>query len=104
MRWSIFLLFGAGTIGAAALAACGKHGNQFDNDGSLDNDGSTGDENDLLNSDGGGEGGNCRVCSSDLHSVLDCDNNVITACPPDQGCGPDGMCIPACDSARANQS
>jgi hypothetical protein len=103
MRWSFFLLALVGTIGAAALA-CGKGGNQFDNDGAIDDDGGNGDENDFLNTDGGGEGGLCRVCSSDLHSVLDCDNNVITTCPPDQGCGPDGMCVPACDSARANQS
>lgn len=103
MRWSIFLVALAATIAAAALAACGKHGSQFDNDGAVDDDAS-GDENDLFGTDGGGEGGLCRVCSSDLHSVLDCDNNVITTCPPDQGCGPNGLCIPACDSARANQS
>jgi hypothetical protein len=46
----------------------------------------------------------CAVhCSSDLHNVVDCNNNVITMCPADQGC--DGtMCVPACQSATDNKS
>ena len=42
-------------------------------------------------------------CSSDLHSVVDCNNNVVTMCPPDQGCS-GTMCVPACASATANKS
>jgi len=54
-----------------------------------------------------GAGGNtdCAVhCSADLHDVLDCNNMVITTCPPDQGCGPGGTCVSPCESASANKS
>jgi hypothetical protein len=47
----------------------------------------------------------CPKCSSDLHRVIDCDGTTLMTCPDDQGCDPvTGGCIPACDSARANQS
>jgi hypothetical protein len=46
----------------------------------------------------------CIECSADLHNVVDCDGNVILACPPDQGCSPDGTCVPACQSAELNKS
>ena len=39
----------------------------------------------------------------DLHDVIDCNGTVITACPPDQGCGA-GVCVPACTAATANKS
>jgi hypothetical protein len=49
-------------------------------------------------------GGSCEThCSDDLHTILDCHDQVVTTCPPDQGCGPDG-CVPACDSAIHSQS
>ncbi len=51
----------------------------------------------------GAAGGSCGACSADLHSILDCDGNVIETCPPDQGCGADG-CVPACQAAEENQS
>ena len=43
-------------------------------------------------------------CSADLHDVLDDQGNVVKTCPPDQGCGPNGTCVAACDSAIANKS
>ncbi len=52
---------------------------------------------------GTGDSGNCLKCSGDLHSVLDCNNNVVTQCPPDQGCA-GGTCVPACDAANVNKS
>ncbi len=51
----------------------------------------------------GGGGGCASHCSSDLHSVLDCDGKVLTTCAADQGCGPSG-CVPACESAKLNAS
>src|SRR5262249_22169235 len=41
-------------------------------------------------------------CSSDLHSILDCNNRVMQTCPTGQGCSGNG-CVPACDSATANK-
>jgi len=57
---------------------------------------------------GGGDGSGSNscgggMCSSDLHNVLDCDGNVVTTCPPDQGCSA-GACVPACQSAADNKS
>jgi hypothetical protein len=55
---------------------------------------------------GGDTGGNpgCGLkCSADLHDVVDCNGNVITQCPPDQGCG-GTTCVAACASADANKS
>ncbi len=43
-------------------------------------------------------------CSPDLHDVLDDQGNVVKTCPPDQGCGPNGTCVAACDSAIDNKS
>ncbi|MBK6696158.1 MAG: IgGFc-binding protein [Myxococcales bacterium] len=43
-------------------------------------------------------------CSSDLHEVLDCNDQVIKRCPEGEGCTPGGSCIPACESARLNKS
>ena len=54
-----------------------------------------------------GESGNsCSAsdqCSADLHSVLDCNGNVVSTCPADQGCSA-GSCVPACQSAADNKS
>lgn len=55
----------------------------------------------------GGSGGNSgceQHCSADLHSLLDCNDQLLMTCPPDQGCSPDGTCVPACESARLNKS
>jgi IgGFc binding protein len=53
---------------------------------------------------GDDSGSSCALhCSADLHDVLDCNNTVVTQCPPDQGCGGAG-CVAACDAATANKS
>ena len=50
-------------------------------------------------SDSGDGGGGCEnTCSADLHSVVDCNGNVVTTCPDDQACG-DGMCSAPCEAA-----
>lgn len=48
--------------------------------------------------------GTCIECSADLHQVVTCDGTLIMECPPDQGCSPDGTCVPACQSAELNKS
>jgi len=53
----------------------------------------------------GGGGPGCDVhCSADLHDVLDCKDQLVTACPADQGCGPGGQCVAPCESAKVNGS
>jgi hypothetical protein len=54
----------------------------------------------------GGDGGSnqCEsTCSADLHDILDCNGNVLSTCPADQGCA-GGTCVAACDSAASNKS
>jgi hypothetical protein len=91
--------------------ACGPSGNNqgFGDDASMGDDNTKGDDgaaNDGIISFGdSGDVVSCPGhCSADLHSVLDCNNKVILTCPGDQGCGPNGQCVAACDSATANKS
>jgi hypothetical protein len=67
------------------LAACGPSGRGDD-----------------FGDDDGGSG--CAMsCSADLHSIVDCNNSVVSTCPANQGCA-NGVCVDACASAAANQS
>jgi len=96
---------GLTTVGLV-IAACGGNGTNF-GDGGTD-----GQASDVVQSQDGNpfgdssskDGGSCYKCSADLHSVLDCNDQVVTTCSGDQGCGPNGTCVAACDSAAANQS
>ena len=103
MRSSLLMAL---SLGALLALGCSSKGNGFDNDGSADDD-AMGDEGGIIvNGDGGNnEGGGCDLtCSSDLHDVIDCNGTKVTTCPPDQGCGPGGLCVPACESAKDNKS
>ena len=99
-------------LGASISAAsCGNNGSNFGGDGGghdasvSDGPGGGGNDSPVNFGDSGGEGGGgCLKCSGDLHSVLDCNDNVVMQCPPDQGCAPGGTCVPACDAAKANKS
>jgi hypothetical protein len=54
----------------------------------------------------GGTGGSCSGvhCSADMHSILDCNNAVVTTCTPPQACGA-GVCVAdPCAAAVANGS
>lgn len=67
--------------------------------------GGNGGDGGIIFAGGSGGGSGCTTCSSDLHSVLDCETGqVIRTCPDDQGCGPNGTCVAPCESASANQS
>ena len=50
--------------------------------------------------------GNCpRTCSSDLHAVLDCNDNVVQSCTGTDGCDvATGTCINACQAAVDNKN
>jgi hypothetical protein len=89
------------------LASCGNTGPSGFDPGADGGSDVVDDSIDPFKTDGsGGDAGPCKTnsCSSDLHSVLDCNGNVLTTCPDDQGCGAGGVCVPACDSARDNKS
>lgn len=98
-----FVLFGMFQMSACGSKPCTGFGDCEDNDGSVNGD--TNDDNPFNFGDTGkGDGGKCDLhCSSDLHDVLDCNDNIVTTCAADQGCGGSG-CVAACDAAKANKS
>src|SRR5204863_1366216 len=59
----------------------------------------------IMTGDSGADGPTCDYrCSADLHSVVDCNGQMVTTCSDTMGCDPkSGGCIPACDSAKANR-
>ena len=72
--------------------------------GSGNSSGGSGSSSGSLVGGEGGSGGVCAVhCSSDLHDVVDCNGNVVTMCPADQGCS-GSTCVDACTSASVNKS
>lgn len=108
MRKLSFFLVALSALALYVLASgCGnQHGSSFgDDEGGLGDGSPIGDETPQFGGDGGGgEGGGCALsCSADLHDVVDCNNNVVTHCPPDQGCG-GATCVDACQAATANKS
>jgi hypothetical protein len=74
------------------LIGCGSSGNS--GDGGTDGGSSDGP---IFNGDTGTQNG----CSADLRSIIDSSGNVVTTCPPDQGCS-NGQCIDACAAAAAS--
>jgi hypothetical protein len=114
LAWRRF--WGIGLSLGGIIAACSAAG---DNDSSSDGtgaSGATGGQGGAPTTGGaggsggidftstGGSGACAQTCSADLHSVIDCNGNVITTCPSDQGCAPDLTCIPACEAATAAKS
>ncbi len=78
---------GSGGAGAGAGATTGQGGNIFNNDGGL------------LDSPV------CALnCSSDHHSVVDCNGQVLVTCMAGEGCDlSTGQCSPACTAATNNK-
>src|SRR5262249_11672700 len=97
----------ASIIGASCGSSAGKNGFGGSGGPGGGDDASANDNSEAGFGGGDDAGASCDVavttCSSDLHSVLDCDGNVIEQCSADQGCA-NGGCVPACDSAKANKS
>ncbi len=95
-------------VGFGLLSSCGSSTpNTFDDpDAATDGPQPQGDADINPFGDTGSadsNGGNCGKCSGDLHNILDCNNNVVSTCPPSEGCAA-GVCVPACDAAKANKS
>jgi hypothetical protein len=52
---------------------------------------------------GTGTGSMCPThCSSDLHGVLDCNDQVVMTCPMGTGCSTNGGCVDPCQAAKEN--
>ncbi len=93
---------------AVACAACGGTGSGFNDGGADATIGDGGSDSSLGFGDGGfGDGGSCatRTCSSDLHAVIDCNNNVVQQCTGTDGCNvTTGTCMNACQAAVGNKN
>ncbi len=112
MRVTVLSLVAVGLVGGTlAVSSCGGTGPSAfgQDDGGVD-----ATDMDVLTqdgdpffppSDGGGDGTVCQgKCSSDLHSVLDCNNNVIQTCSGTDGCDiGTGQCTNACTAAVNNK-
>ncbi len=109
-----FVLAVPAFVCVALTTSCGSNGNcnfgsncdgdDGGGDATVQDGQGTNDGGPTFGDTGGKDSGGCGVtCSGDLHNVVDCNNNVVTACPPDQGCAA-GACVPACDAAKANKS
>lgn len=101
-------LFGSGAAGCAASnGTCGGASLFCDDSGDLDaNDGGNNDEAPILpGGEGGKEGSTCASkCSSDLHSVTDCNGVVTQTCMGSNGCDiSTGTCTNACQAAVNNK-
>jgi hypothetical protein len=95
---------------AAILMACSatNEGSSSDDDGPGSNNGGSGQGGgqggiggSISISVGGGTGGGCvGSCSTDLHSILDCNGNVLQTCTGLEGCDPSTLtCKNACQAA-----
>src|SRR5215467_7361960 len=97
----------AAIVVAVSLQACSsRHG--FDDAGVTGDDAaaaSTGDDAYGPLFDAGFDNyANCRMCSTDFHSVLDCKGNVVETCTGTDGCDPSALvCQNACSIAVAAQ-
>lgn len=101
-------LAGLGVVAAQACSAASKS-RTFDNEGGGNQSGTGGNTSSTSSGDilfdGGGEGGVCGPsCSPDLHSVLDCNGNVVETCAGANACDASkGTCADACTAAVNNK-
>lgn len=91
---------------AAAIWACSPGGgSQFSGDDEGSSSSSAGGAGGGIDFGGNASGGGCPShCSSDLHHVVDCNGAIVSTCPDDQGCSPDGTCKAPCTAADENAS
>jgi IgGFc binding protein len=96
-------------VGVAVIAAVGCSAGTNDGlGGSGGSSGTTqgqGGANGSTGAFGTGSGGGCALqCTTDLHAVIDCNGNVISACSGAEGCDlATGTCQNACQSAETNK-
>ncbi|UQA56182.1 IgGFc-binding protein [Polyangium aurulentum] len=97
IRWRAARLF---LLGGLCLATwtCGGGGSGAGAGGGAGAGSGAGGEGGLFVDGGSGK----LACSADLRSVVDADGNVVSTCPPDQGCL-GGECVAACAAAAGSQ-
>lgn len=92
---------------AAGALACSATNSRFSS-GSGEGNGNGSGGNGVgggLSFGGNSSGGGCPThCSTDLHHVVDCNDQIIDTCADDLGCSPDGTCIAPCAAAAENGS
>ena len=93
-----YVLSGACSGGASESGAAGSEANAANASAQSGSGGSS------LTFSSGTRGTGCDPgCSSDMHTVIDCNGKLLATCPPEQGCA-GGMCIAACEAAVATKS
>jgi hypothetical protein len=111
MRRSFFLVLGSALAASGFAFSCG--GNGWGNDGGVGDDATVDASTDAVSDNGFGfpetgfgDGSPCaRGCSSDLHAVIDCNNNVVQQCTGTDGCDvATGTCLNACQAAVDNKN
>jgi len=96
----------------AVVLACGGHGSGFGGDGGADAtvdgglEGGTDASFNFPDTGFSGDGSTCaKGCSSDLHDVIDCNDNVVQQCTGTDGCDvASGSCTNACQAAVDNKN
>lgn len=89
-------------LGCGAGTSDGSGGSNSGGTGSGNGTASGGSSQQFMGSGGGSSG--CTSCSADLHSVIDCDGNLIKQCGANEGCSPNGTCVAPCQAAAENKS
>jgi hypothetical protein len=89
--------------GGCASTTNGGFGSSPDGGGGNGHGGGLFDTGPGLNLEGAAVPCSSSHCSSDLHSLVDCNGNVLKTCPPNEGCS-GTSCVPACQAAEDNKS
>ncbi len=109
MQHRVLTLIGVTIVGLGIVSSCGgNHDFGFDgggNDATADGGAFT-DAPFIFPETGGSDGAMCASgCSSDLHSVVDCNGNQVAMCSGADGCDiKTGTCVNACQAAVDNQN
>jgi hypothetical protein len=100
LRWGSLMVASAAIIGSV-IVACGSTTSYFGSDAGKGGDTGLLDVGSPFFNDGG-DANTMLGCSGDLRSVIDSSGNVVTTCPPDEGCS-GGVCVAACQAAGASK-
>jgi hypothetical protein len=91
----------AGVAVIGSIVACGATKSDFGGDAGDAGEAGLLDVGSPFSNDGG-DASTTLGCSGDLRSVIDANGNVVTTCPPTEGCS-GGVCVAACQAAGASK-